>query len=285
MGQVQAGAAAWSILPTLEFIASQAALLTPLIFAGLLWGVIRCVRAGFKEGGGGLMLVFFTSAPLFFFFVLKGLHGKVQANWAVASYAAAMPAAVWAFLSAYEKAGRAKRRALSAALVIGLALGILFTLAAYFPWALERAGAKDILWGPPYNRVTAWGELGDKVREAREELARTGETFVMSDTYQITSELAFYTKGNPRAFYVNTGGRRMNQYDLWPGLETVTGQNAVYVKGGDEEIEPGVENAFDTCDKEVFEIFHKGRVLKEFSIFRCVNFKGMEAASVEGLKY
>jgi 4-amino-4-deoxy-L-arabinose transferase-like glycosyltransferase len=69
MGQVQAGAAAWSILPTLEFIASQAALLTPLIFAGLLWGVIRCVRAGFKEGGGGLMLVFFTSArPRYFSF-------------------------------------------------------------------------------------------------------------------------------------------------------------------------------------------------------------------------
>lgn len=284
MGQVNAGGEAWSILHPLEFIASQAGLLTPLIFVAVVYGVYLCFRRSFKEEGGGHLLVFFTSAPLFFFFVLKGLHGKVQANWAVASYTAAMPAAVWAFSSLYEKAGRQGRRLLGVLLVLGLVIGAGVTIAAYVPWTLEHAGAKKILWGPPYNRVTSWTALGEKVSEVREGLIRDEETFVMSNTYQITSELAFYTKGNPQAFNVNTGSRRMNQYDLWPGLDTVVGQNAVYVKGGNVPNDEVVENAFDTCDKEVFPIFYKGKTLKEFSIFSCVNFKGVQGPA-GGLRY
>jgi undecaprenyl-diphosphatase len=66
----------------------------------------------------------------------------------------------------------------------------------------------------------------------------------------------------------------MNQYDFWPGPSGLSGYNAVYVKGGDEAVEPFVARAFDGCKKELFTVIFKERPLRQFSIFRCRNFKG-----------
>ena len=40
--------------------------------------------------------------------------------------------------------------------------------------------------------------------------------------------MAFYVKGNPFTYCINLG-RRMNQYDLWPGFENFIGYNAIFV--------------------------------------------------------
>lgn len=279
MGQAHVGAAGFSFGPFFEFLGAQAGLLTPIIFLGLLYGMWRCAYTGFKENNSDLKLVFFTSAPLFLFFLFKSLHGKVQANWAIAAYVTAMPASVWAYYGLYERLGAAGKKALKAVTAFGLILGIAASFVVYFPMALEPLGAKKILWGPPYNRVTGWAQLGDKVSAVKDELGK--DTFVMSDTYQITSELALYTKGNPIAYNADTGGRRMNQYDLWPGPDGLKGYNAVYVKGGNADAEAAVSVGFSECRKELFTVYYKGKSLKEFSIFRCYGFKGMKSVNAD----
>lgn len=283
MGQAHVGGGTLSVGPLFEFLGSQALLLTPLIFIGLFYGVLRSGYDGFREDKGGLKLAFFASAPLFLFFCFKSLHGKVQANWAVAAYMTAFPAAVWAFGLLYGRYGAAGKKALKAAVVLALATGAAASFFAYFPRVLEPLGARGIMYGPPYNRVTGWQELGKKVSEVKDGMDRSGATFIMSDTYQITSELALYTKGNPVTYNVYTGTRRMNQYDLWPGPEGLIGYNAVYVKGGDSEAEPVVLSAFDSCSKELYTIYlDGGRALKSFTILRCYNFKGMEPVGKAG---
>ncbi len=283
MGQAHVGSGTLSVGPLFEFIGSQALLLTPLIFIGLVYGLARCALDGFRTDKSGLKLAFFASAPLFLFFLFKSLHGKVQANWAVAAYMTAFPAAAWAFEGLSRRCSGAGKKVLNGAVVIALVAGAAASFFAYFPWTLEPLGAKRIMWGPPYNRVTGWEELGRKVSAVKDEMASAGPAFIMSDTYQITSELALYTKGNPVTYNVYTGSRRMNQYDLWPGFEGLLGYNAIYVKGGDAQLDPAVGSAFDRCDRELYTIYlADGRALKSFTIWRCYDFKGM--ASTEDYK-
>ena len=280
MGQAHLGEGGLSIADALEFMAAQAALLMPLVFAAVVYGVWMALVRGLREKRGELLFVFCTSAPLFIFFAVKSLHGKVQANWAVAAFVTAFPAAVWAVERLYERKRRAVAFLTAAAIVMGVAASIL----TYFPWLLEPLGAKKILSGPPYNRVTGWAELGKSVSRIRKEMSgpvEAGEPFIISDTYQIASELALYTEGNPVVYNANTGGRRMNQYDLWPGPEGLAGQSAVYVKDGDAALDPEVKDAFGSCDKELVTVSWAGRPLRKFTAYRCYGFKGFETGRIQ----
>lgn len=286
MGQTNVGmaaqagptASAFSFDPLLDFLGSQILLITPLIFIGGVYGLWKSVTADSREARGQRLLVFFTSAPLFVFFIFASLHGKVQGNWAIASYIGAFATAPWAFMRLYEKSR--SKRLLKALAIAGLAVCATASLLAYEPMILEEMGVRRILHRPPFNRVTAWRELGDRVSQIRGEMAGTSDkpVFIMSDTYQITSELAFYTKGNPVTYNAYTGQRRMNQYDLWPDYDDRAGSDAIFVKGGIAEADTAVTERFDSCPREIFTIYRKGLALKEFSIFRCYRFKGGNAA-------
>lgn len=279
MGQAHLGEGALSLVDALEFIGAQAALLGPLVFLAVVYGVCRALGTGLRGRRDELMLVFFTSAPLFAFFVIKSLHGKVQANWAVASFVTAFPAAVWAAGELFER-----RRALAASLAAAAVItGVAASFIAYFPWLLEPVGVKNILKGPPFNRVVGWEGLGKSVTRIKNEMsvAATGSPFIMSDAYQTASELALYVEGNPVVYNPAVGTRRMNQYDLWPGPDHLLGKSAIYVKTGDADMDPEIKAAFDRCDKEVVEAIWQGRPVKEFSAFRCYGFRGFEARSLD----
>lgn len=288
MGQAHVGSGGFSVTAPLEFIASQFGLITPLVFIALVYGVWLCAKTGFKDNGDGrrgALLSFFASAPVFTFFIVMSFRGKVQANWALASYVAAYPASVLGFESLYGRCTN-RRGLLRGAAVFGVAFAIIITSIIHFPQMLFPFGGARLMTVPPFNRVTGWTELGEKVSTVKAEMEQAGgaipsaPVFVMSDTYQITSELAFYTKGNPVTFNADAGGRRMNQYDLWPSFADRVGHNAVYVKGGVADVETVVASAFERCGREVFVISYGGNISrKEFSIFRCYGFKGMKGGA------
>ncbi|MCX7794459.1 MAG: hypothetical protein N2257_08695, partial [Thermodesulfovibrionales bacterium] len=123
-----------------------------------------------------------------------------------------------------------------------------------------------------------WKELGGRITEISEEMKKKGPYFIVSDRYQVSSLLAFYTKGNPVTYCANLG-RRMNQYDLWPGFYNLLHHNAIFVTIGEERAKDNRVNAFlkrfSECEKEIFRV--KERV---YSIFRCYDFKGMERVDI-----
>lgn len=286
VGQTHFGSASFSFADMLEFLGSQVGFLTPLIFIGMVYGAWKAAATGFKGERTGPMLAFFTSVPIFLFFLLKGFHGKVQANWAVAAYVTALPAAVWGFSLKYRATIRpAVKKSMGWVGVVTIIMAVAVSAAAYFPWVLEYVGVKGVLDRPPYNRVTGWAELGRKVSDIRDSMVRPHETFIMSDTYQITSELAFYVRGNPIAYNINTGSRRMNQYDLWPGFDGLVGKDALYVKGGNAVLEPMVEAAFTGCEKDVLGLYMGERYLKDFTVFKCRGFKGLENELQNDIRY
>ena len=99
--------------------------------------------------------------------------------------------------------------------------------------------------------------------------------FIFSDRYQISSELAFYVKGHPITYCVNRG-RRMNQYDLWPGFENLLHYDAIFVMSGDTNTPRYITGAFRKVEKKVFTVYTKKRVeIRDYSLFLCYDFNGL----------
>jgi undecaprenyl-diphosphatase len=134
--------------------------------------------------------------------------------------------------------------------------------------------------------------LRDEVSPLYKTLAGLGPVFVFSDRYQISSELAFYIDGHPKTYCINLG-RRMNQYDLWPGMNDEAERlrregvaatrpiNGIYVALGDSEMPPAVAEAFDRFEKKVIKVYDRGYELRVYSVFLCYNFKGLRAGAIE----
>jgi len=143
----------------------------------------------------------------------------------------------------------------------------LFILLHFTP-LLDHMGLGRLL--PPQRDPTkigiGWSELGKVVSQIRK-----GEEKVISPHYQISAELAFYVKGNPKTYCINLG-RRMNQYDLW---EKDYQGDAIFVDY--EPINPKVLSASDgIMEKVELPIYWRGEEVRRFYIYRLKNLKKVE---------
>ncbi|HDK17289.1 MAG TPA: hypothetical protein ENG75_05045 [Nitrospirae bacterium] len=134
----------------------------------------------------------------------------------------------------------------------------------------------------PSSRLRGWVELGIKTGEVYNSMLSSGssEVFIFSDKYQVAGELAFYTPGQPYTYCVNLG-RRMNQYDIWGGFDRLLGQDAIFVTIGEGDMPEALEKAFESHEKESFTVKEGDRILRQYSIFRSYDFKGLEPRKTE----
>jgi 4-amino-4-deoxy-L-arabinose transferase-like glycosyltransferase len=266
-------------LSFLEFIGSQFGVITPFLFIAFMIAIFQLTVpfATNREKKNGtvtspptvtsqpiehtLFLVSF-SLPVLLFFLIKTLQAKVQANWPLMAYPAMMLLSVAWYVNKWQSLKKWMRYLF----VLSLAFLLFITPFLYFPEILDLPPKLD-----PSSRLRGWKDLGRKVTLLSEELKRRGlPFFIVSDKYQVSSEIAFYTEGNPVTYCVNLG-RRMNQYDLWPGFHNFVHYNAIFVTIGDSEMPGGFRERFSECYKEVLKTD-----VRDYSIFRCYDFKGME---------
>ncbi|MDH4231627.1 MAG: glycosyltransferase family 39 protein [Nitrospirota bacterium] len=248
-----------------EFIGSQIGVITPVLFALVsisLWRMRKDRKGAF---------LFWFSVPTIAFFVLKSLQGKVQANWALPGYAAGFIA----FSAHYIRNIESSKRGMKLLVSSGVLLALLVTSFAHFPSILRLPQKKD-----PTSRLVGWRELGHEAGMVYRELSQSAPAFIVSDKYQVSSELAFYTDGQPATYCINLG-RRMNQYDLWPGFESFIGYNAVFVRTSQDDLPEEVKEAFGHCDKKPVTIQTRQKKIVKFTIFKCYDFKGMKMRTIE----
>ncbi|MEW6110220.1 MAG: glycosyltransferase family 39 protein [Nitrospirota bacterium] len=248
-----------------EFLGSQAGVVTPVLFILILialWKLRKNLEGSF---------LFWFAVPTIAFFVLKSLQGKVQANWALTGYATGFIA----FSACYIKDIALSKKVMKILTVSGILLAFTVTALAHFPSMLNLSEGKD-----PTIRLVGWKELGTEAGRIYEEMSLSGPVFIFSDKYQVSSELAFYIKGNPVTYCVNLG-RRMNQYDLWPGFEKFTGYNAIYVTTKERNMPEELGKAFGRYEKEVITTGKKQNKKVKFTIFKCYDFRAVEFRSPE----
>ncbi|KWT84946.1 ArnT family glycosyltransferase [Candidatus Magnetominusculus xianensis] len=265
-------------LSLLEFTGSQLGVVTPVVLFLIIAALFRL--RGSQRGD----FLFYFSIPVLLFFTLKSIQGKVQANWAMTGYITGIAAAAWVYYK--KEAFRALSIHAKRTIVIGTAAALVVTIVGHFPVVLHLHPDND-----PASRLRGWREFGDRITTLYGELKQEGkayphgtEVLLVSDKYQVTAEMAFYTQGNPLVYCINLG-RRVNEYDMWPGINEYAQKirmsaplrriDAVFATDGSQPLHPFVAFAFDRCEKTPLTVNENGQILREYSIFKCYNFKGM----------
>lgn len=239
-----------------EFVGIQFGVVSPIIFILI---IITFIKAWKLRNNYRYSFLFWMGIPLGIFYLILSLHEYCQANW---------PAPV--YLAGSLLAGKffCGKRILMIGAGIGIFMWLLIFCIDLFPNIPSELD--------PTIRLRGWKKLGLEMGNIRDNFLKEGRLFIFSDTYQITSELAFYIPGHPVTFCVNTG-RRMNQYDLWQGFSNLLGYNAIYVKHRDQDMDKKFFSSFKSWKKLSLIDIKKGeKVIHQYSVFLCRGFKGKE---------
>ena len=257
-----------------QFLGSQIGVVSPFLFLALATAIFRCWRLRMTEMREQDLFLVMFSAPVLLFFLSWSVFSKVEANWAAPGYLAAVIAlAAWWDHILGEKRSTPKRSALTLSSLI-LLPGAFLVLVAHFPAALDLAGIDLPPRLDPTRRLHGWKDLGSAVGAALEG-RENRDLFLLSDTYQIAGEMAFYVPGQPKTYNVNLG-RRMNQYDLWGGIEQLRDRDGLFVTYGDFNAPPAIEKACKVLRKlKTVTPIHRGRPAQVFSIFECDGYRGV----------
>jgi undecaprenyl-diphosphatase len=266
-----------------EFLGSQIGIITPVIFVMMFYTLFKSnpLTSSFQS-----KFLFYFSVPVIAFFLLKAFQGKVQANWAMTGYITGIIAFSRHFLRADYFALNKERRIKTKKTIVlaGIGLALLLTIISHYPSIIKLQPKLD-----PSARLRGWNTLGAEVSKIYESISNRGDVLIFSDSYQVSSEMAFYVKGKPKTYCINLG-RRMNQYDLWPDMNDYAAKirqnkekniNGIFVKTGDAEIPADLSKSFDRFEKRILKVYDRGYLLREYSIFICYNFRGLKIQKPE----
>lgn len=263
--------------PFFEMLGAQIGLLAPWWFVFIVIGGWRAIRKGSFGPVGGFDAAYRNTVqaalffwPLWTIITLWALKSHVEANWTAAAFMAASILGGMALQQWWEAP---TRRIRGKSILTGVAAVVTLLI-----FASPIAPVPD-----KYNithRLKGWDSLGLEMQTLMEsQFEDPSKVFVFSDEYDITSELAFYTPGQPITYCAWIFDRRMNQYDIWPGPNVdKVGWDAIFVR--ERWFEDGgpptaIEAMFESIDPPIrFESSHKGLPIRKFTFLICRGYTG-----------
>lgn len=268
LGQADGGSSAYDMWQGLgDFLAGQAGVLGVISFLGMMAFWLNPRGCNDKQ-----KILWAFAAPLFAFFVWQALGGKVQANWPILATSVSL-IAVCTCLGTHSKV-----------LVRGVfGMGLLMSAGLSFllhdTFMLRAMGVELAMKNDPSKDLRGWGELAAEV--VGEVAARdvSERPYVLTTRYRVMAEMAFELqrlgRGDIDVIYVNNGGHRMSQYDLWawPDLE---GRTAVVVRGG-AGLPRVVRDGFTGCGEgREIKVKDRGLTVRTGVVTVCTGYVGME---------
>lgn len=244
------GLRAWSLRRAAEFAAGQWLALSPLMVLLALPCLWR------RPTEKGRRLLWWLGVGGVGFFLLKSASGKVLVNWPAPVYIA------WLVLvaDAIPSWGRLRLRLTwlalaSSALLVALAL---FPALSGLPY--DRA---------PLDRMRAW-----RVPIGQVHAQAPSVSFLLTSTYTLAAELAFYWPQSIPVYVTGSPLRRHNQHDLWPGPDREAGRDALYVSYM-ARLPATLRKAFERCRalSPVPAAAPDGSVLRTLHIHYCQRYR------------
>ncbi len=280
-----------------QFFGGQLGVASPILLGFMVWAVGKCIAHFKRDRDAALLSLAFLS--IFGAYLFISITHAPEPNWPVCAYIAGAPALAWMWRE------RDRRRGIRRTLVAGLALGAVMGLATrstdlLYVMADQTVNAEGqpsrIHVGPvtidpdmdPTNALRGGRELGAAL--SRHIGAGTdNDPFPFSDRYQLTAWSAFYTKGRPRAYCMNVGDRRLNQYDLWDGWDELTGRDGLFVTGGGQLkalafVTYMVANGFFASGEivETVNVQREGIIVKRLYVARMQGYTGKDWPTEQG---
>jgi len=250
-----------------DFLGSEAALLNPVFFAGMIWAGIAFWRARPRDPR---MIYFFSmGAPLVFAYLLQSFHARVLPNW----IAPAVVPLLFVMLLYWDQYRQRPwiRRAFYTGLVVGLAAMIFLTdtdvakavTGHYLPMSID-----------PLRRLRGWRATATVIGEARQNLLKEGKpVFIICPDYTSTSEITFYlpearagVPGQP-IVYCWGADQPITEFYFWPEYRywLRTGDNAIYVNliG----LVSGTSDPMPVSDSPPVDLVRQFRTVKSLGVF------------------
>jgi 4-amino-4-deoxy-L-arabinose transferase-like glycosyltransferase len=267
----------------MEYIASQAGLLSPIVFLLLLSTWFMPFTKPYRQGPWLLNYLFITSFPVVAGFALLSIHTRVEGNWPGPAY---LTAAVL-ICALLDRAHTNNKDSLEQPFSIKL-----------WPWAVGTSYLLTgiillhVLWPVipipvKLDRIAketqGWKSLANRAAAMKKTMPDPENTFIFSQSYQTSSELAFYISGNPRTVCINKW-RRPNAYEYWFKDADLLGQDAVGVCSASLRNTDRLKEIFEfVAPPERFDV-HRTSVLNmdrsseppvsSYYLYRAFGFKG-----------
>lgn len=261
--------------PFFEMLGAQIGVLGPWWFPFIMVGGWQAVKKSITGPIGAFdakyqhilqSALFFW--PLWLAITCWSLKSHTEANWTAAAFVAAGILGGAAAMCWWENPLRTAR----GKLLLGGSAALITALIFASP-ILPIPDQYNIT-----NRLKGWESLGHEVeRVMTAEGGSLESVFIFSDHYDITSELAFYTPGQPLAYCTWLGDRRMNQYDIWPGPDVdKVGWDAVFVRERHHSGTPkAIQAMFETVGPPLlFETTAGGKTFRKFTLQYCKGYTG-----------
>ncbi len=240
---------------------SQFLLVSPVIFAGIIWASFKGFWRGiFQKDLRGLFLSSFT-VPIIVFFSLIALRYWVKMNWLAPAY---VTGAI-AFVGTIIDKPRGKKFLRWGVIIAGIETLLLYLL-VLLPFV--SLTGESAYWA-------GWREIAQRVEVERRNLQ--GETFIAGWGYKVPSELAFYLDDKPETHSNEIFGLQGLNYTYWTDTEELIGDNCIFV---DDKREPFrdeklLEQHFEKVEGPiVVEPKRAGKVITTFRIWKCYGYSG-----------
>lgn len=266
-----------------EFLASQALLISPVLFILLLIALWQWFRQR-KQLSPALYFCGFITFASLTLVTLASCFQKIQGNWIVFAYPTGLVILSWDAFQQHPT------KVLWAKLGLGLSL-LLMALVILIPSFYLVPALTP--YAPPYQlhpfkHNSGWNALTHVLIKHGYDPKKD---FLFSDKYQTTSILSFYGPDQQRAYFLNLNGVRNNQFSYWPSLqEERQGQIGYFVW---IENAPRLENSWrEKADfyqrmlQPYFEkvelidlaplVYEGSKLAKGALIFRCYDCKDVE---------
>lgn len=245
----------FSLTEPLSFLAQQAAVLSPILFLGI---VVAAFTRG-PETGARLVATQYLRTlflPLFLMYTLLSINKAGQPNWTAPSYVAGL-----ILLSARFLPQLATRRGLRGAAIAGVAIAALMTFMMHgFTRWLHLPPKRD-----PLDRARGSADLAAKVDAA---MARTGASYVVANKYSTASLMKFYLKDRPPVYQPDTRPRIDNQFSIWPGYATEPKDAAALFLTDFDNVPPAIKRDFEKVERIAdLEAFGEGRVVGNYHLY------------------
>jgi len=267
-----------------EFIGSEAALLNPFFFIGIVWAAVAFWRRGRQDPK--LVYFFSMGAPLFLAYLAQSFHSRVFPNW-IAPAVLPLSCLLVTYWDTRWRLGSAK---IKPWLNLGLGVGFATVILAHNTDLIGRLTGGWLLpvSQDPLHRVRVWSDCARVLGQARQDLLSEGKpVFIIGDHYGLTSLVTFYLPeakaGVPDdpIVYFETKPVPENQFYFWPSYCHRQGQNAVYFRELDrakpvpaKPPPPELVSQFDSVtDLGVRDVLYHGRLCRPLQLFACRGLK------------
>jgi dolichol-phosphate mannosyltransferase len=265
----------------LSFLVYQAAALSPVLFVLGMGVLAYSIGNGVRREPRDLFLGTFCVCILLCF-VAVSFRTRTGAHWPFAGYLSLMVSMAW--LS--QRAGRAYRTAFGVAATVAATLTILLFASVMKPDIVFGLVGRTNVTYEGINKaqqvrpnelaeIYGYEALAQKVVQTVSEMRRRGPTFIITDSYTLSSVVAFYSGLET---HVARGSILGREYARWDRFEAYVGEDALYIDlspyGSRPDITRMLQGAFERVEPDApLFVTNVGQQIRPFYLVRCRGFR------------